>query len=147
MPDTKFYLEYIRPLGNMSDNLTKLVLSGETVCQVTGFTINTPDKIFTWTLTSPISSANYLGPRLQNTMKIRNVYAYVSSSTNVAFNIYYGAVGSTTTLLSSDLTATTSENSTTSFTTTTLSAGTWLRLHISSVSGYPGQLVVSIALY
>lgn len=153
MSDTKYYLEYIHtgiqldPIATIADNYTKLVISGDTVYQVTGYTNGESDKIFTWTIANPAPAYTYLGPRLANNMQVRNVYAYVSSSTNCVINIYYGSVGSTTTLLSSNLTVTTSESSTTSFTTSTLSTGAWLTLRVVSKSGYPGILNVNITLY
>jgi hypothetical protein len=80
-------------------------------------------------------------------MSVRNVYGYVRASTDAVINIYYGSVGSTTTLLNHDLILTTTGDNTTSFSSTTLSAGTWLMLRVVSITDNPGILTVSIAFY
>ena len=101
------------------------------------------DRTYTWTIANP-STGDVLGPRINSTLTLTNCYTYTMSATNVVFNIYYGVVGSTSTLLTSDLTGTTTESSTTIFNTSTISSGSWIVLHVISVSGTPGQLVVSL---
>jgi hypothetical protein len=101
-------------------------------------------KTFTWVIAAPTTGV-ILGPRLNASATPSSVYAYVSNATNVVFNIYHGAVGSTTNLLTSNLTATTSESSTSGF-SGTLASGDWMMLNIVSVSGTPGQLTATIAV-
>jgi len=147
MSDTRFYLEYNRPIDSVTSysNTDMLALSGETVYNVV-YTIY--DKVITWIVYNPVSGTSLLGPKINidddNSYNLvgRNVYAYVNSSTNVVFNIS----GSTSKILTSNFTATTSESSTTNF-YSSISNGDWLTLHIISVSGSPSQLAISLALY
>jgi hypothetical protein len=102
------------------------------------------ERSFTWVIARP-SAGDILGPRLNTSWSPSRVDAFCMSSTSVTFNIYYGTSppSITTQLMASDLTAPTNGTSFSSF-TTGLVAGNWLVLHISSVSGTPGQLTVTI---
>ena len=100
------------------------------------------ERSFTWIVSNP-GAGDILGPRLNTNFTPANVYAYTMSNTNIVFNIYYGAIQSTSTLISTNMTAGTSGNSSTSFSANPL-AGHWLVLHILSISGTPGQAAITI---
>jgi len=108
------------------------------------------DRSFTWVVANPSSGkygSNILGPRLSSAATPSSVWSYTQFNTSVAFDIYYGNIGSTTSILSSPpIISLTGGTSTTSFSTSTVTAGSWLILNVSAVDGTPGQVVVTLSM-
>jgi len=100
-----------------------------------------PERSFTWVVSSP-GPGVILGPRLNASYAPTVANAYVQNNTSATFNIYYGAIGSTSSLFGSDIVATTGGAS--GKTGSSVSAGDWLALYIASASGTVNQLVVTL---
>jgi hypothetical protein len=103
-------------------------------------------KSATWSIINPIAGS-YLGPRMYQTAGLLRISSAVSAATNAIFNIYDRTnVGQTgTKLMTADMTATTTfTDRSTSFASTSIPADTWLNLSITSVSGSPGNLIVTV---
>ena len=103
-------------------------------------------RSYTWIVSNPVAGT-IGGPRLPEARTVTRVDAYCVGGTSVTFQLTAGsdpsAAGSN--ILSSSLVADADGAYTTSFTAkSSLSSGDWLKLVISSISGNPTQLVVTM---
>ena len=124
--------------------VTGLALGATGIAGNTG--LGSAIKSFCWSVANPVSGG-IPGPRLKQTLSATRISAYTTAATNAIYNIYdRTAVGQTgTKLMVTDMTAvTTATEVTSSFNSTALPADSWLWLSITSVSGTPGNLVVSL---
>jgi len=95
---------------------------------------------------NPIAG-NYIGPRFYQAQGLVRISSAVASATNTIFNIYdRTSVNQTgTKMMTADMTATTTfTDRSTAFASTAIPADSWLNLSITSVSGSPGNLVVTV---
>ena len=106
-------------------------------------------RLFAWTITNPVAAQVIPGPRLREAHTATRVDAYVTAATNCIFNIEErdSATPNTagTDIMTSDLTAITTGASTTTINNPALAADNWLSVVITSISGTPGVLQVTLA--
>ena len=141
----KYYLEYKRPIPNVSDTGNKLYLFNDVVYQITYPKLDY--KTIDWVIANPVAGSIIIGPRLQDALSPMTGFTYLVDDGSMSVNIYYGNVNPRTKLFSSDLAVGVVESYTSSFATSSLSAGTWLALYIvTSTKGTPKQVTVSLTL-
>lgn len=140
---TKYYLEYKNPIQNVSNLLDSYNYSHKLLITYEYWYYGVYDAYYAdlversidWVIVDPIPDSTIGGLRLQDNITVLSGYSYaiVSDGGSIDVNVYYGSIGSTTKLLSSDLTVDGTEAFTTSFVTTNLNAGTWLSIHFGAI--------------
>ena len=148
-----YYIEYKRPIPNISSAPSKLYYQDG--ARGTGLLYDMywdwypvgsgHTSSIDWVIANPVADSTIGGIRLQNNAIVTGCYSYLIGGGKLDVNIYYGSVGSTTTLLSGNLSVSSTESSTTGFVTTTLTSGTWLSLHFGALDkGTPSQITVTL---
>jgi hypothetical protein len=102
---------------------------------------------YSWTITNP-STGIIPGPKIYAAQTAVKISSYVTAATNATFNIQDRTTAPNTTgtnLLSSDQTAVATGTDATVFASAIIAQNSWLAVNISSVSGTPGTLSVTLA--
>ena len=102
-------------------------------------------RTYTWVINTP-GVGGIAGPRIPSNGTVVRVDSYVTAATSATFNIQQrSTIGTTgTNVLSASMVATTTGVSSSSFSDSSLTAGNWLWIQISAISGTPGQLCITV---
>lgn len=105
------------------------------------------ERQYVWVISS-VAVGGVLGPRLKSAKTCVRLDSHVSAATSATFNVEERTAPGTagTNIVASDQVATTSGANTTSFSNADLAADSWLYVDISSVSGTPGQLSITLTV-
>ena len=141
---------YVNNLCACGSLYTSAISTGCAVCvttggQLVGFTGGAGgSRTYTWTVSAP-AVGDILGPRLDSCLTVCRIDSFSMASCSATFNVLYGTPGSfSTCVMGTDLIGACTGCCCTGL-SVGIAANCWMVLHVTGVSGTPGQLVVTVS--